>query len=43
MANPFDDSQQSRSPQGHADPWFRLLLVMAIPVLLLLVVISFSR
>jgi hypothetical protein len=43
MANPSNDSQQSRFSQGQANPWFRLLLVMAIPVLLLLVVISFSR
>jgi len=43
MANHADDSQQSPSPHGQSNPWFRLFLVMAIPVLLLLAVISFSR
>jgi len=43
ITNPSNDSQQSPSPRGRSNPWFRLFLVMAIPVLLLLAVISFSR
>jgi hypothetical protein len=43
MTNPSNDSQHSPSPQGQVNAWFRLFLVMAVPVLLLLIVIFFSR
>ncbi|GEM_PF-4116836 len=43
MTNLSNDSQQSPSPQGQVNAWFRLFLAMAIPVLLLLIVIFFSR
>lgn len=36
-----DDQQLTPTSQAHA--WFQLLLVMTVPVLLLLVGISFSR
>jgi len=43
MTNPSNESQQSPIPKGQANAWFRLLFVMAVPVLLLLIVIFFSR
>jgi hypothetical protein len=43
MANHADDSKQSPYLHGRSNPWFRLFLVMTIPVLLLLIVIFFSR
>jgi len=43
MTNPSNDSQHSPSPQEQVNAWFRLFLVMTMPVLLLLIVIFFSR
>ena len=43
MTNPSNDSRQPSFQHGQANAWFRLLLVMAVPVLLLLLVIFFSR
>jgi hypothetical protein len=43
MTNHPNDSQHPPSPQGQVNAWFRLFFVMAVPVLLLLTVIFFSR
>ena len=43
ITNHPNDSQHPPSPHGQSNPWFSLLLVMAMPVLLLLIVIFFSR
>jgi hypothetical protein len=43
MAIPSSDTRQSPCPRGFATPWCQLFIVMAVPVLLLLIVISFSR
>jgi hypothetical protein len=43
MTNPSNDPQRTSFQHEQANAWFRLLLVMAAPVLLLLIVIFLSR